>query len=73
MLDKIYEFKNYRTADAGDWIMEQYCDSDMTYTCHVFKDGSANVTVETNDKFAKLVACYDVDKEGNEICPKKAI
>lgn len=63
MLDKLYGFKNYKVVDAGGWIIEQYCDIDMTYTCHVFNDGSADVVVETNDKFPKLVSSYKVPSE----------
>lgn len=73
MLDKIYGFKDYRVADAGGWMIEQYRDADMTYTCHAFPDGTASVFVSTNDNFPKEVSFFNVDKEGHEICRKKAI
>lgn len=61
MLEKIYGIKNYRVVDNGSWVIEQYEDTEMRYTCNILRDGTANVVVETADKFPKLVDSYTVE------------
>ena len=61
MLKKIYGFENYLVVDNGSWTIEQYRDKDVTYTCNILRDGTANVIVETTDKFPKLVESYTVE------------
>lgn len=61
MLEKIYGIKNYRVIDKGSWVIEQYENTEMRYTCNILRDGTANVIVETTDKFPKLVDSFTVE------------
>lgn len=59
MLDQLYGFQDYKIADNGSWMIEQYQDQELTYTCHLLKDGSASVFIETREHFPRLADAYE--------------
>ena len=61
VLNSIYGFNDVKVADNGSWTIEQIESDGMIYTANILRDGTANVVVETLDRFPKLVASYDVD------------
>lgn len=60
MLDMLYGFQDYKIMDEGSWVIEQYQDQELIYICHLLKDGSASVFVETREHFPRLVDAYEV-------------
>lgn len=60
VLTDIYGFTDIRMVFNGSWTIEQYKDKDMVYTARILQNGDVFVTVETNDKFPKLVTGYKV-------------
>lgn len=64
MLNQLYGFQDYKIVDNGSWVIEQYQDQELTYTCYLLKNGSLWVFIETRERFPKLVDAYEVPHAG---------
>lgn len=62
ILNKIYGFKDCRVVDNGSWTVEQHEKDRLRYTCNIFQDGTANVVIETAEKFPEVISAYEVNQ-----------